>query len=142
MSKLTLRAMPARMTRFRIRARQIPDRAERPPAWMFTTVPMVAPARCNTTEEAGDQIAQTLVDEFLIKVMFGSGDAVSHNGGQQGIDAAQHAQYGGIDQHDSQLRKIEVGDLQAGEPTLRRFHRCGEFHPLRLSRPLHDRSEE
>ena len=47
--------------------------------------------------------------------MLGAGDAVGHHGCQQGINAAEHAQYGSINQHFAGLSQLEIGHPQLGE---------------------------
>ena len=47
--------------------------------------------------------------------MLGAGDAVGHHGCQQGINAAEHAQHGGINQQFARLPQLEIGHAQLGE---------------------------
>ena len=47
--------------------------------------------------------------------MFGAGQAVGHHGGQQRINAAEHAQHSGIDHHQTKLIAGEGRQLKGGE---------------------------
>ena len=52
--------------------------------------------------------------------MLRAGEAVSHNGGEQRIDAAEHAQHCGIHEHQTQLAARKGGHMQAGELSIER----------------------
>ena len=67
------------------------------------------------TEEAGGEVAEALANQFFVGVVLGAGDAVGHHRGQQGIDAAEHAQHGRVHEHQLQFAQLKVGDLQGGE---------------------------
>ena len=55
--------------------------------------------------------------------MLGTGEAVSHNGREQGIDAAQHPQHRSIHEHQPELPTGEGGHLQGGQLRCERGNR-------------------
>ena len=69
----------------------------------------------DATEQARRDVAEALADQFLVGIVLCTGDAVGHHCGEQGIDAAEHAEHGGIDQHPARLSQLEVGHAQLGE---------------------------
>ena len=55
--------------------------------------------------------------------MFGAGEAVGHHGGEQSINATEHAQHSTIDKHQAQLPTGKRGHVQGWQ--LRRERRNG-----------------
>ena len=69
----------------------------------------------DATEQAGHEVAEALTDQFLVGVVLRSGDAVGDHSRQQSVDATEHAQDGGIDEHQAQFAHLEGGNLQFRE---------------------------
>ena len=67
------------------------------------------------SKQTGHHIGQPLPDQFLVGVVFRAGQAVSHHGSQQRINAAEHPQHSGINHHQSQLIAGERRQLEGGK---------------------------
>ena len=73
----------------RIAARNAPEACVRPPARMFTTVPMVAPAPGRPPDQPRSHVVDALTDQLPVRVVARTGHRIGYQGGEQAVDGAE-----------------------------------------------------